>query len=54
MRNIASPLEVASVASALLWPLAAGVAVVLSARARAAKARRIAALAEIEHRSDKG
>jgi hypothetical protein len=54
MRNIASPLDVASVASALLWPLAAGVAVVLGARARAAKARRVAALKETEHRSDGG
>lgn len=49
MSNIASPLQFASVASALIWPLAAGVAVVVCSKVRtAAQARRAAAADEIE------
>lgn len=45
MGNLASPLQFASVASALLWPLAAGVAVVAWSKARAAgHAKRVAAM----------
>jgi hypothetical protein len=43
MGNLASPFEIASIASALLWPLAAGVAVVFWSKKRAAdRARRLA------------
>ncbi len=45
MGNLASPLQFASVASALLWPLAAGVAVVVWSKARAAgHSKRVAAM----------
>jgi hypothetical protein len=45
MGNFAASLQIASVASALGWPLALGVAVVVWSRARAAAhARRIAAM----------
>jgi hypothetical protein len=45
MVDLASHLQVATLANALVWPLAAGVAVVLWARARAAAhARRVAAM----------
>ena len=45
MGNLASPLQFATVASALIWPLAAGVAVVVWSKARAAgHARRVAAM----------
>jgi uncharacterized protein HemX len=45
MGNLASPLQFATVASAFLWPLAAGVAVVVWSKARAAaQARRVAAM----------
>lgn len=45
MGALASPLQLASVGSALIWPLALGVAVVLWSKARAARhARRLAAM----------
>jgi hypothetical protein len=45
MGNLASPLQIATVASALIWPLAAGAGVVLWSKARAAAhARRVAAM----------
>ena len=45
MGELASPLQVATVASALIWPLAAGVGVVFWSKARAAAhARRAAAM----------
>jgi uncharacterized iron-regulated membrane protein len=45
MGNLDSPLQVAAVASALIWPLLAGVGVVLWSKARAAaRARRVAAI----------
>lgn len=45
MGGFASPLQFVSVASALVWPSAAGLAVVLWSRSRAtARARRLAAL----------
>lgn len=43
MSNLASSLQIATVANALLWPLAAGVAVVVMWKMRAAaRARRLA------------
>ena len=45
MGNLASPLQFATVASAFFWPLAAGAAVVIWSKARAAAhARRVAAM----------
>jgi hypothetical protein len=45
MDNLASPLQVATVASALVWPLVAGVGLVFWSKARAAAhARRVAAM----------
>jgi hypothetical protein len=45
MANAALPFQIATVGSALLWPLAAGVAVVIWSKARAAaRARRVAAV----------
>ena len=45
MGNLATPLQLATVASALIWPLAAGVGVVLWSKARAANhAKRMAAM----------
>jgi hypothetical protein len=45
MGNLASPLQVATVANALVWPLLAGVGVVFWSKARAAAhARRVAAM----------
>ena len=45
MGNLASPLQFASVASALIWPLAAGAAVVIWSKARAAAhAKRVATM----------
>jgi hypothetical protein len=45
MGNLASPLQAATVASALAWPLLAGVGVVFWSKARAAAhARRVAAM----------
>lgn len=45
MSDLASPLQVATVVNALLWPLAAGAAVVVWSKIRsAAHARRVAAL----------
>jgi len=45
MGDLASPLQVTAVASALIWPLAAGVGVVFWSKARAAAhARRVAAM----------
>lgn len=45
MGDLASPLQVATVANALVWPLAAGVAVVVWSKVRAAAhARRVAAM----------
>jgi hypothetical protein len=43
MGKFSSPLQFAAIASSLLWPLAAGVAVLVSARARAAARVRQAA-----------
>ena len=45
MGNLASPLQIATVASALAWPLIAGVGVVFWSKARAAAhARRVLAM----------
>lgn len=45
MGDLASPLQVATVANALVWPLAAGAAVVVWSKVRAAAhARRVAAM----------
>jgi hypothetical protein len=45
MSNLLAPLQSATVATALIWPLAAGVAVVIWSKFRAAaRARRVAAL----------
>jgi hypothetical protein len=41
--GVASPLQIATLGSALIWPLAAGIAVVVWYRARAARRRRLAA-----------
>lgn len=51
MSAIASPLQVATIASALLWPLAAGAGVVIWSRARAAARTRRAAALESQLRS---
>ncbi|CAN7423299.1 hypothetical protein LJR225_002741 [Phenylobacterium sp. LjRoot225] len=45
MRHL-TPSEFASIGSALLWPLAAGVAVAVRNKMRAGQARRLAALEE--------